>query len=506
MNGRARVLVVDDEQQILRALRTSLRGAGYEVETAETAEAALAAAAMRPPDAVILDLVLPDGTGIDVCRELRKWSSAPVILLSAVGEEREKIAALDAGADDYVTKPVGIDELLARLRAVLRRAAPSGEPVIELGELVVDLEKRAVTIAGEPVHLTPHQFELLRVLAANEGKLLTHRALLREVWGPGYGNESNLLHVNISQLRRKIEPDRASPRYLLTEPGAGYRLVADPAELEPSGFLQAGAPRSSGGLQRRLPTVEARCTTWRHSGSRPRASRSPTSSSGCWTASDDRRRRLRARRLAPRLRLPRLRALPGGAVLSGQGISQIVVYSIVLVALGYPLGIWMARIYTVPRVAGRFFASLERGFCRVVRIDPDREQDWKSYGLTVLVFSILFCDRPLRDPAGPGASVPEPGPHAGRAVAPLAEHGRQLHHQHELAVLRRRVHDVVPDPDGRARGAELRLGRGRDRRARGRRPRARAPLVGDDRQLLGRPLPHARLPPAAARGRRRRCS
>ena len=223
--GGPRVLVVDDEQQMLRALRTSLRGAGYEVETAETAESALAAAAMRPPEALILDLVLPDGTGIDVCRELRKWSTAPVIVLSAVGEERDKIAALDAGADDYVTKPVGIDELLARLRAVLRRTAPSGGPLIEIGELVVDLEKHSVSMAGDPVHLTPHQFELLRVLAANEGKLLTHRTLLQEIWGPGYGREANLLHVNISQLRRKIEPDRTRPRYLLTEPGAGYRLV-----------------------------------------------------------------------------------------------------------------------------------------------------------------------------------------------------------------------------------------------------------------------------------------
>jgi len=227
MSG-ARVLVVDDEQQILRALRTGLRGAGYDVDTADTAEGALSAAALRPPDAVILDLVLPDGSGIDVCRELRRWSSVPVICLSAVGEEREKVAALDAGADDYVTKPVGIDELLARLRAVLRRITPSGEPVITLGDLVVDLEKRLVTVGGTPVHLTPHEFELLRVLALNRGKLLTHRMLLREVWGPAYGNESNLLHVNISQLRRKIEPDRARPRTLLTEPGAGYRLV-DPA-------------------------------------------------------------------------------------------------------------------------------------------------------------------------------------------------------------------------------------------------------------------------------------
>ncbi len=225
MTNGPRVLVVDDEQQILRALRTSLRGAGYEVETADTVEGALAAAAMRPPEVVILDLVLPDGTGIDVARELRTWSTAPVIVLSAIGEEREKIAALDAGADDYVTKPVGIDELLARLRAVLRRAGPPTGPVLELGDLVVDLEKRAVTMAGAPIHLTPHEFELLRVLASNEGKLLTHRALLQEVWGPGYAAESNLLHVNISQLRRKIEPDRARPRYLLTEPGAGYRLV-----------------------------------------------------------------------------------------------------------------------------------------------------------------------------------------------------------------------------------------------------------------------------------------
>jgi two-component system KDP operon response regulator KdpE len=224
LNGQ-RVLVVDDEQQILRALRTSLRAAGYEVDTAETVETALAAAAMRPPEAMILDLVLPDGTGTDVAREFRKWSSAPVIVLSAVGEEKEKVAALDAGADDYVTKPVGIDELLARLRAVLRRTSSGAEPVIAVGDLTVDLTKRSITVDGKPVHLTPHQFDLLRVLALNKGKLMTHRQLLQEVWGPGYANESNLLHVNVSQLRRKIEPDRANPRYLLTEAGAGYRLV-----------------------------------------------------------------------------------------------------------------------------------------------------------------------------------------------------------------------------------------------------------------------------------------
>jgi two-component system, OmpR family, KDP operon response regulator KdpE len=216
---------VDDEPQILRALQTNLRGAGYEVDTAATAEAALAAAAMRPPDAVILDLVLPDRSGAEVCRELRTWSSAPVLVLSVVGDEPEKVAALDAGADDYIEKPFGIEELLARLRAVLRRAGPAGGPVLEIGELVVDLDKRSVAVGGRPVSLTPHEFELLRVLAQNEGKLMTHPAILREVWGPAYGEESHYLHVYISQLRRKIEDDPARPRYLLTEPGAGYRLV-----------------------------------------------------------------------------------------------------------------------------------------------------------------------------------------------------------------------------------------------------------------------------------------
>jgi two-component system KDP operon response regulator KdpE len=222
----ARVLVVDDEPQILRALQTNLRGAGYEVATAATARDALAAAAMRPPDAVILDLVLPDGSGIDVARELRSWSEAPILVLSVVGDEAEKVAALDAGADDYVQKPFGIDELLARLRALLRRAGPSTEPVLEVGELVIDLDKRLVTVGGRRVQLTPNEFDLLRVLAQNEGKLMTHPALLREVWGPAYGTESHYLHVYVSQLRRKLEDDPSRPRYVLTEPGAGYRLVA----------------------------------------------------------------------------------------------------------------------------------------------------------------------------------------------------------------------------------------------------------------------------------------
>jgi two-component system, OmpR family, KDP operon response regulator KdpE len=220
-----KVLVVDDEPQILRALRTNLRGAGYDVTTAATGEEALARAAADPPEAVILDLVLPDLHGTAVCRELRKWSDAPILVLSAVGDEQEKVAALDAGADDYVTKPFGMDELLARLRASLRRATPTTDPVLKVGKLVVDLEKHAVTFAGRSVSLTPNEFDLLRYLAQNEGKLLTHQMILREVWGPRYGSESHYLHVYVSQLRRKLEPDPARPRYLLTEPGAGYRLV-----------------------------------------------------------------------------------------------------------------------------------------------------------------------------------------------------------------------------------------------------------------------------------------
>jgi len=224
----ARVLVVDDEPQFLRALTTNLRGAGYEVETATNAAEALAAAGLQPPDAIVLDLLLPDGTGTEVCRELRAWTDAPIILVSAVGDEAEKIAALDAGADDYVTKPFAPGELLARLRAVLRRAGQPGTPIVTVGEITIDLDKAEVSVSGRHVHLTPHEFKILRLLARNPGKLLTHRTILREVWGPAYGEESNYMHVYVSQLRRKLERDPASPQMILTEPGAGYRLV-DPS-------------------------------------------------------------------------------------------------------------------------------------------------------------------------------------------------------------------------------------------------------------------------------------
>jgi two-component system KDP operon response regulator KdpE len=220
------LLVVDDEPEFLRTLATGLRGAGYEVETAATVEAALTSATGGRFDALVLDLVLPDGSGKDVCVGVRRSSDVPIVVVSAVGEEREKVEALDAGADDYVVKPFPLGELLARLRAVLRRAAPT-EPILHLGPLEIDREGRAVRRNGELVHLTPHEFDLLRVLGENEGKLVTHARILREVWGPAYQREANYLHVYVSQLRRKIEDDPARPKLLLTAPGLGYRLIAE---------------------------------------------------------------------------------------------------------------------------------------------------------------------------------------------------------------------------------------------------------------------------------------
>ena len=203
--GMTRVLVVDDEPQILRALRVVLREAGFEAIPAETAEEALDRAAVRPPDAAIIDLVLPDGDGIEVTRRLREWSQMPIIVLSAVGEESEKVRALEAGADDYVTKPFGPRELVARLQAALRRAGrPADEPAIRANGLEVDLAARVVRVDGEEVHLTPIEFDLLRTLARNRGRLLTHRALLVEVWGPEYANDTAVLRTHIANLRRKI--------------------------------------------------------------------------------------------------------------------------------------------------------------------------------------------------------------------------------------------------------------------------------------------------------------
>jgi two-component system KDP operon response regulator KdpE len=225
MSEAQRILVVDDEPQILRGLRVILTNAGYRVDAADSKQAALDAASVRPPDAIVLDLMLPDGSGVDVCREVRRWADLPIVVLSAIGDEREKVRALDAGADDYVTKPFGRDELLARLRAVLRRAAENGaEPRVVIGDLTVDLEARTVTSGGAEVHLTPIEFDLLRVLTQHRGKLVTHTQLLRDVWGPMYEGETHYLRVHVAHIRSKIEPEPSRPRYLITEPGVGYRL------------------------------------------------------------------------------------------------------------------------------------------------------------------------------------------------------------------------------------------------------------------------------------------
>lgn len=220
-----RVLVVDDEPQIVRGLTIVLRDAGYAVEAASTKAGALAAVSTRPPEAVVLDLVLPDGDGVSVVKEIRRWSRLPILVLSAVGDEREKVRALDAGADDYVTKPFGTEELLARLRAALRRSQDAGHAErVEVGGLTIDLEDRTVRRDGQEVHLTPIEFDLLRVLAQHLGRLVTQRQLLQEVWGPQYVEESHYLRVHVAHIRAKIEPDPAQPRYLITEPGIGYRL------------------------------------------------------------------------------------------------------------------------------------------------------------------------------------------------------------------------------------------------------------------------------------------
>jgi len=219
-----RILVVDDERPIRRFLKTSL-GSQYTVFEAANGEDALASVAANRPDVVLLDLGLPDMDGVEVIRRLREWSDAPVIVVSVREQEKDKIAALDAGADDYLTKPFGVGELLARLRAALRRSASAEtEPVFKTGNLVVDLGKREVLVRGQAVLLTPTEYDLLRTFVKHAGKVLTHDQLLRAVWGTAYESETHMLQVNISNLRRKIEPDPIRPKYIITEPGVGYRL------------------------------------------------------------------------------------------------------------------------------------------------------------------------------------------------------------------------------------------------------------------------------------------
>jgi two-component system KDP operon response regulator KdpE len=225
LNQRPRVLVCDDEPQILRALRVILREAGFESLPAETGEEALDVAAVRRPDAAIIDLVLPDIDGVEVCRQLREWSQMPIIVLSAIGEEDAKVRALGAGADDYVTKPFGPRELIARLQAALRRVAPSqNEAVILVDGLEVDLAARIVRRDGQEVHLTPTEFDLLKALVRNRGRLMTHRELLTTVWGAGYAEDTQVLRAHVANLRRKIEPAEG-PRFVRTDPRVGYRFA-----------------------------------------------------------------------------------------------------------------------------------------------------------------------------------------------------------------------------------------------------------------------------------------
>jgi two-component system KDP operon response regulator KdpE len=225
-----RVLVIDDEPSILRALRINLTARNYEVSTASDGASGLAAVSRDRPDVLILDLGLPDMDGTDVIHGVRGWTSTPIIVLSVWGQEHQKVAALDAGADDYVTKPFGMDELLARLRAAVRRASPApDEPVVKTPDFTVDLAAKRVrrdSDGGSDVRLTPTEWQLLEILVRNRGRLVTQRQLLQEVWGPAYESESNYLRVYVAQLRRKLEPEPSHPRYLLTEPGMGYRFQA----------------------------------------------------------------------------------------------------------------------------------------------------------------------------------------------------------------------------------------------------------------------------------------
>jgi two-component system KDP operon response regulator KdpE len=229
-----RVLVVDDEAPILRALRINLTAREYQVTTASDGTTGLAAMARDRPDVLILDLGLPDMDGIEVIKGVRGWTATPIIVLSAWGQESQKVAALDAGADDYVTKPFGMDERLARLRAAVRRASPApDEPVVVTPDFTVDLAAKRVIRDGTDVRLTPTEWQLLEVLVRHAGRLVTQRQLLAEVWGPQYQHEANYLRVYAAQLRRKLEPDPSRPRYLLTEPGMGYRFHPGSGESGP---------------------------------------------------------------------------------------------------------------------------------------------------------------------------------------------------------------------------------------------------------------------------------
>jgi two-component system KDP operon response regulator KdpE len=228
----ATVLVIEDELPIRRFLRPAVEAAGWRLIEADAGERGILEASQSRPDAIILDLGLPDIDGIDVIRRVREWSTVPIVILSARGQEQDKVAALDAGADDYIQKPFGVGELMARVRVALRHAAnraqPSTEPTIVAGDITIDLVRRRVTRQGQEVHLTPIEYKLLMVLAGHAGLVLTHRQLLKEVWGPGHAEESHYLRIFVRQLRHKLEGNPAQPRHILTEVGVGYRFVVEP--------------------------------------------------------------------------------------------------------------------------------------------------------------------------------------------------------------------------------------------------------------------------------------
>jgi len=231
----ATVLVVDDEPQIRRVLRTTLTSPAYSAIEARSGDEALEQIRKEHVDLILLDVNMPGLSGLETCREIRRTSDVPIIMLTVRNTERDKVQALDAGADDYVVKPFGAEELMARIRAALRRAAPAESiPAFHSGDLVIDFEKRLVTLKGQPVRLTPKEFDLLRYLVANEGKSMGHRRLLQAVWGPDYGDEIEYLRVFINQLRKKIEPDPHDPRYIHTEPWVGYRFEAPPEKARPA--------------------------------------------------------------------------------------------------------------------------------------------------------------------------------------------------------------------------------------------------------------------------------
>ncbi|HJT22801.1 MAG TPA: response regulator transcription factor [Nitrospira sp.] len=229
MTSGARILVVDDEPQIRRSLQVNLESKGYAVDTAETGEQALTAFANRHPDIVILDLLMPGIGGVDTVRRIRASSTVPIIVLSALGDEARKVEALEAGADNYMTKPFGVEELLARIRSLLRRAAGarSASPVFTAGSLSVNFDRREVKVDGQAVKLTPTEYDLLKYMIEHAGKVLTHRLLLQEVWGPAYVDQAQYLRVFVGQLRKKLEKDPTRPRFIMTDPGVGYRFSAE---------------------------------------------------------------------------------------------------------------------------------------------------------------------------------------------------------------------------------------------------------------------------------------